>query len=252
MPLQLKVTDLNAVPEALRSAYVQKDGAFVLDVEGGVVPEADVAGLKKKAEELLREKKTQASRIEELLENAKLSDERRAQLEAEKNKLEEQYMTAEELTAKREKQVRAEAETEKAKIKAQSDHFQKLFTDSQIKAALLGAAQEAGAFSAEQVHGLLSGRTALEEARDDEGKPTGIYVPKTTVTILDGDKRIEKTLPTAEAVKAFLGLPENKNLVNSTAHPGGGARPGTPPTGKPENMTSTQKIAAGLRSRGLA
>jgi len=252
MGLQFKVTDLNAVPEALRSAYVQKDGAFFLDVEGGVVPEADVKGLKAKNDELLGEKKKALADLQAVLDTAKMTDEERTRLKARVDELESQVMTKEELAAKAVKKAREEAETEKAKVKAQSDHFQKLFTDSQIKAALLGAAQESGAYSAEQVHGLLAGRTALEEVRDDEGKPTGAYVPKTTVTILDGDKRIEKTLPTAEAVKAFLGLPENKNLVNSTALPGGGARQGASPSGEPENMTSTQKIAAGLRARGLA
>lgn len=226
MGLQLKVTDINTVPEALRSAYVQKDGAWHLDVEGGVVPEADVKGLKAKNDELLGEKKKILAQYNDLLENHKLTDAQRADLQGKVDALEKQVLTADELAAKKIKQARDEAEGEKAKVKAEADKFQKLFTDSQIKAALLGAAQESGAYSAEQVHGLLAGRTVLEEARDDEGKPTGVYVPKTTVTVLDGEKSIEKTLPTSEAVKAFLAQPGNKNLVNSTAHPGGGARQG--------------------------
>jgi hypothetical protein len=42
MPLKLTVTDLNEVPEALRTAYKQRgDGAgYIIDVEGGVVPKA--------------------------------------------------------------------------------------------------------------------------------------------------------------------------------------------------------------------
>jgi hypothetical protein len=253
MGLQLKVTDINTVPEALRSAYVQKDGAWHLDVEGGVVPEADVKGLKDKNNELLGEKKKALADLQAVLDTAKMTDEERTRLKARVDELESQVMTKEELAAKAVKKAKEEAEGEKAKVKAQADHFQKLFTDSTIKATLFGAAQEAGAYSAEQIHGLLAGRTVLEEVRDDEGKPTGQYVPKTTVTVLDGDKRIEKTLPAAEAVKAFLEQPENKNLVNSKALPGGGARQGGPNPGTPpENMTSTAKIAAGLRARGLS
>ena len=240
MGLQLKVTDLNAVPEALRSAYVQKDGVFVLDVEGGFVPESDVKGLKAKNDELLAEKKKILAQYNDLLENHKLTDAQRADLQDKVDKLEAQVLTADELAAKKIKQAKEEAETEKAKTKAEADKFLKLFTDSQIKAALLGAAQEAGAFSAEQIYGLLSGRTVLEETRDDDGKPTGTYVPKTTVITLDGDKRIEKTLPAAEAVKAFLGLPENKNLVNSTAHPGGGARQGGAANGAVKSISRQQ------------
>jgi hypothetical protein len=224
MALQFKVSDLNTVPEALRSLYVQKDNVFVLDVEGGVVPESDIEGLKKTNVAIKAEKQKLIDQMNGMLKSKQLSDDERTQLKARVDELESQVMTKEELAAKAVKKARDEAEADKAKIRAEADQYKKLFTESTVKAALFGAAQEAGAYSAEQVHGLLAGRTILEPVLDDEGKPTGQYVPKTTVHVLDGDKRVEKTLPASEAVKAFLELPENKNLVNTSAKAGGGAR----------------------------
>lgn len=225
MPIDYTVSTLDAVPEAMRSLYVHKDGVFVLDVSG-VVPESEVSGLKKKAEELLTEKKKQAAKIDELLESARLTDERRAQLEQEKAKLEEQYLSADELAANRVKQAKEEAMGEINKIKQQAEHFQGLYTTSTIEAALTRAAQDFGAYSGQQIHGLLAGQTVLDPVIGDDGKPTGQYRPMTTVSIMDGDKRVTKTMPADEAVKAYLSLPENRNLVNSKFGAGGGATGG--------------------------
>ena len=226
MALQFKVSSLDAVPEALRAAYVQKDGSFVLDVDGGLVPESDMKGLKAKNEELLGEKKKLAAEYNTLLENQKLTDAQRADLQAKVDELEKQFLSADELAAKKIKQAKDEAAAEAAKIRGEADHYKGLYTTSTIESALTRAAQEHGAVNAGQVHRLLAGDTFLEPVLGDDGKPTGGYDPKTKVMVLDGEKRVEKIMPTAEAVKAFLGLPENKNLVDSKFQPGGGASGG--------------------------
>ncbi|MGE4537593.1 MAG: hypothetical protein AB7D37_10975 [Desulfovibrio sp.] len=246
MALQFKVSSLDAVPEALRAAYAQKDGAFVLDVDGGVVPEAEVKGLKTKNEELLGEKKKLAAEYSALLENQKLTDAQRADLQAKVDDLEKQFLSADELAAKKIKQAKDEAAADTAKVKAQADHFQSLYTTSTIEAALTRAAQDAGAVNAGQIHGLLSGKTVLEPVLGDDGKPTGRYEPKTTVMVLDGEKRVEKIMPAAEAVKAFLSLPENKNLVDSKFQPGGGASGGRASTNQQgwRDLSPTERINA--------
>ena len=226
MALKFKITDLNAVPEAMRSLYVQKVGGFVLDVEGGLIPESDIEGLKKTNATIKAEKQKLIDQMNEVLASKQLSEEQREQFKARVDELESQVLSKEELAAKAVKKARDEAEADKAKLRSEADQYKKLYTDSTIEATLTRAAQECGAYSAAQVHGLLAGRTVLESVLDDEGKATGQYVPKTTVHILDGDKRVEKTMPAAEAVKAFLDLPENKNLVNATAKAGGGAKQG--------------------------
>ncbi|GAB6036139.1 hypothetical protein JCM15519_06980 [Fundidesulfovibrio butyratiphilus] len=252
MALAFKISDLTAAPEALRSLYVQKDGGYVLDVEG-VVPESDVKGLKAKNDELLAEKKKLLGQYNEILETQKLTDAQRAELQGKVDELEKQVMTADELAAKKVRQAKDEAASEVAKVKADADHFKGLYTTSTIEGALVKAAQEHGAVNAGQVHGLLAGRTVLEPVLDDDGKPTGRYEPKTTVVTMDGDKRVEKVLPAGEAVKAFLGLPENKNLVQTNFQPGGGATGGQASRGgvSDKNLSSVSKIEAGLKALGV-
>jgi len=239
MPLPFKVPSLDTVPEAQRPLYVQKDGSFFLDVEGAVAAD-DVEGLKKNRDALKSEKQKLLDQYNALLESSKLTDEERSSLRTRVDELESQVMTKEELASKAVKKAREEAAADLEKVKAQAQHFQSLFTDSTIAADLTRAAQESGAYSPGQVHGLLRGVTRLEPVSDDDGKPTGTYRSLTKVPVIDGDKRIEKELPTAEAVKAFLGLPENKNLIDTKFQAGGGATGGRTSQGGGKAMTRQQ------------
>lgn len=54
MKLKLKVATLDEVPEALRTQYEQKDGAFELKQEFEIADPPDVTGLTNKRDELLR------------------------------------------------------------------------------------------------------------------------------------------------------------------------------------------------------
>lgn len=239
MALLFKVSKLDDVPEAQRPLYVQKDGAFFLDVDGAVSTD-DVEGLKRNRDALKAEKQKALEDYQRLLDTAKLSDEERTTLKARVDELESQVMSKEELAAKAVKKAKEEAASDLEKVKAQAKHYEGLFTTSTIKANLTTAAQDAGAFSVDQIYGLLSGRTRLEPVMDDDGKPTGQYRSLTTVPVIDGDKRVEKDLPTAEAVPAFLLLPENKNLVDSKFKSGGGATGGRTSQGGAKTITRQQ------------
>lgn len=88
MGLKAILESLDAVPEVLREHYTQsQDGKFRLSAEG-MVPEEDVAGLKRNQEKLLREKKALEGKMGDfdLDEWNKLKDEKakREQIEAEK------------------------------------------------------------------------------------------------------------------------------------------------------------------------
>lgn len=248
MALAFKVTSLDAVPEGLRSAYVQKDGAFILDVDG-VVPADDVEGLKKNRDALKEEKQKIANDYKTLMEKATLTDEERNTLKARVDELESQVMSKEELAAKAVKKAREEAMADLEKVKSQAKHFESLFNSHKVQADITKAAQEAGAFSVDQIHGLLAPRTRLEPVMDDDGKPTGQYRSLTTVSVIDGEKRIEKDLPTNEAVVAFLSLTENKNLVDSKFKPGGGATGGRTSQGGAKTITRSQFDGMDAKSR---
>lgn len=248
MALAFKVSSLDAVPEALRSAYVQKDGAFILDVDG-VVPADEIEGLKKNRDALKGEKQKLLDQMNALLESNKLTEEERNGLKARVDDLESQVLSKEELAAKTAKKVREEADREIEKIKGQAKHFESLFNSHKVQADITKAAQEAGAFSVDQIHGLLAPRTRLEPVMDDDGKPTGQYRSLTTVSVIDGEKRIEKDLPTSEAVGAFLSLPENKNLVDSKFRAGGGATGGRTSQGGAKTITRSQFDGMDAKSR---
>ena len=79
MSLLFKRESLEGLDESLHSLYQEKDGAFILIVEGAV-GEDDVKGLKANNEALLSEKKEQ-QRLKDEAEKARLESERLAQEE---------------------------------------------------------------------------------------------------------------------------------------------------------------------------
>ena len=56
---------LDGVDDSIKGLYVEKDGKFVLDLDGDVVDASEVDGLKKNHEKLLAEKKSLAEKIKE-------------------------------------------------------------------------------------------------------------------------------------------------------------------------------------------
>ena len=99
MSLPYKVSDMTTLPEAARSFYVQKDGAFFLDADG-VVPASEIEGLKKNRDDLKAEKQKAIADYQALLENTRLTDEERANLKARVDELESQVLSKEEIAAK--------------------------------------------------------------------------------------------------------------------------------------------------------
>jgi len=59
--LKFQLDTLDGVDESVRALYTEKDGKFVLGIEG-LPPQEDVSGLKSKVEELLAEKKAEAEK----------------------------------------------------------------------------------------------------------------------------------------------------------------------------------------------
>jgi len=78
MALAYRLETLDGVEENVQSLYTEKDGAFVLSVEG-VVPEDDVSGLKQKVDQLLTEKKTVAAKAKEMESKLKELDKKKAE-----------------------------------------------------------------------------------------------------------------------------------------------------------------------------
>lgn len=66
MGLQYQVDSLEGLDDGIKALYTEKDGKFVLGVDGLPQPQnADLDGLKAKVQELLNEKKTAQTKAQE-------------------------------------------------------------------------------------------------------------------------------------------------------------------------------------------
>ncbi len=273
MSLQFVVKNLDELPEAVRPLYKPGEGgAFVLDVTG-VVAEADVEGLKKKASDLLDEKKKAMARIDELLESEKLSKSRREALEQEKAKIEEEkaalekkHMSAEELRDRefQEKlnkavkdsdakisQIMADIAAEREKtnktlesLTCERDTYKGSLLSSMLKATVVDAAAEAGFANYKQSLGLMQAEGAnprIEPILDADGKPTGEYRNLATlITKNDSGTTVTKDVSILEAAKYFAGLKEHANLLGTNMQGGGGATGRNSPQGGARTITRSQ------------
>lgn len=77
MTLKFQLDSLEGVDESVQALYVEKDGKFVLGIEGLPQPE-DVSGLKSKVEELLGEKKAAEKARKDAEDQARLEREEAA------------------------------------------------------------------------------------------------------------------------------------------------------------------------------
>ena len=77
MTLKYQLDSLDGLDDNVRALYTEKDGKFVLGIEGIPQPE-DTSGLKAKVDELLAEKKAEKKRREEAEEAARQAAEESA------------------------------------------------------------------------------------------------------------------------------------------------------------------------------
>lgn len=88
--LKFQLDTLEGVDEAVRALYTEKDGKFVLGIEGLPQPE-DVSGLKAKVDELLGEKKAAEKKAREAEEAARLEREELARKSGNVEELEKSW-----------------------------------------------------------------------------------------------------------------------------------------------------------------
>ena len=88
--LKFQVDTLEGVDEAVRALYTEKDGKFVLGIEG-LPQQEDVSGLKAKVDELLGEKKLAEKKAREAEETARLEREEAARKSGNVEELEKSW-----------------------------------------------------------------------------------------------------------------------------------------------------------------
>ena len=115
MGLKYLLDTLDGVDDSVKTLYVEKDGKFVLGIEGLPQPE-DVSGLKSKVEELLGEKKLAEKKAREAEEAARLE---REELARKSGNVEELERSWSEKYNRREAELNGTLEQERGTLSAQ-------------------------------------------------------------------------------------------------------------------------------------
>jgi len=113
--LKFQLDTLEGVDEAVRALYTEKDGKFVLGIEG-LPQQEDVSGLKAKVDELLGEKKAAEKKAREAEEAARLEREELARKSGNVEELERSWT---EKFTRREAELTGTLEQERATLSGQ-------------------------------------------------------------------------------------------------------------------------------------
>ncbi|MHC8386772.1 hypothetical protein ACYZTM_01620 [Pseudomonas sp. MDT2-39-1] len=113
--LKFQLDSLDGVDEAVRALYTEKDGKFVLGIEGLPQPE-DVSGLKSKVQELLDEKKAADKARKDAEDQARLEREENARKSGNVEELERSWS---EKYNRREAELNGTLEQERGTLSAQ-------------------------------------------------------------------------------------------------------------------------------------
>jgi murein L,D-transpeptidase YcbB/YkuD len=104
---------------------------------------------------------------------SRLTDEERRELDGRLEKMQAEFMTKEELAKREREKEEKKYKSDLEKLSNDVQKWQGLFTETSIKTAITGSAIKNKAYNPAQVIAILRPSTALEEAVDGEGNPTG-------------------------------------------------------------------------------
>ncbi|NAN50830.1 hypothetical protein EX349_06440 [Pseudomonas protegens] len=199
--LKFQLDTLEGVDESVRAFYTEKDGKYVLGIEG--LPQSeDVSGLKSKVEELLAEKKTEADKRKAAEEQARLEREEALRKSGNVEELERSWS---EKYSRREAELAGQLESERNTLQGQIRDLTVGRTATEIATTL------AIPGSAKALLPHIERRLSVEQR---DGKPT--------VVVLDQAGKLSAT--TLEELKSeFTKDPAFGPLIAGSKASGGGA-----------------------------
>lgn len=201
MTLKFQLDSLEGVDESVAALYVEKDGKFVLGIEG-LPQQEDVSGLKAKIQELLDEKKAEADKRKAAEEQARLEREEALRKSGNVEELEKSWS---EKYSRREAELTSALETERATLQGQIRDLTVGRTATEIATTL------AVPGSAKALLPRIERRLSVEQR---DGKPT--------VVVLDAAGKLSAA--TLDELKAeFTNDPAFAPLIAGSKASGGGA-----------------------------
>jgi hypothetical protein len=201
MTLKFQLDSLEGVDESIQALYVEKDGKFVLGIEGLPQPE-DVSGLKSKVQELLDEKKAEAEKRKAAEDQARLDREEALRKSGNVEELEKSWS---EKYARREAELTGQLESTNITLQGQIRDLTVGRTATEIATTL------AIPGSAKALLPHIERRLSVEQR---DGKPT--------VVVLDAAGKLSAA--TLDELKAeFTNDPAFGPLIAGSKASGGGA-----------------------------
>lgn len=201
MTLKFQLDSLEGVDESIQALYVEKDGKFVLGIEGLPQPE-DVSGLKSKVQELLDEKKAEAEKRKAAEDQARLDREEALRKSGNVEELEKSWS---EKYARREAELTGQLESTNSTLQGQIRDLTVGRTATEIATTL------AIPGSAKALLPHIERRLSVEQR---DGKPT--------VVVLDAVGKLSAA--TLDELKAeFTNDPAFGPLIAGSKASGGGA-----------------------------
>lgn len=201
MTLKFQLDSLEGVDESIQALYVEKDGKFVLGIEGLPQPE-DVSGLKSKVQELLDEKKAADKARKDAEEQARLDREEAARKSGNVEELERSWT---EKYTRREAELTGQLESTNSTLQGQIRDLTVGRTATEIATTL------AVPGSAKALLPHIERRLSVEQR---DGKPT--------VVVLDAAGKLSAA--TLDELKAeFTNDPAFGPLITGSKASGGGA-----------------------------
>jgi hypothetical protein len=201
MTLKFQLDSLEGVDESIQALYVEKDGKFVLGIEGLPQPE-DVSGLKSKVQELLDEKKAEAEKRKAAEDQARLDREEALRKSGNVEELEKSWS---EKYARREAELTGQLESTNSTLQGQIRDLTVGRTATEIATTL------AIPGSAKALLPHIERRLSVEQR---DGKPT--------VVVLDAAGKLSAA--TLDELKAeFTNDPAFGPLIAGSKASGGGA-----------------------------
>lgn len=207
MPLPYKVESLDDVPEAARELYEERDGAFVLPVEG-VKTEEDVGALERALERVKEERNKLRSKAERFSEDdaeelARLRD-LEAKREEEKAKAEGRW---EDLRTKLQKKHEESLNELQATLKARESVIENLTVTNELRSRLAKSV-DPGYLDAAEALLLRNGPKVVWQ----DGKPVGVF-----------PNEVEGDVPIGAFVDDWLASDDAKRFLPPANGAGGGA-----------------------------
>ena len=178
--------------------------------------------------------------IEALKTRTGLTQQERDELESRLKQAMSEGQTKEQQLTEEIKKLRKESEKQVNTLSEQAKQYKSRFENTLIVNAITRAAATTGAYNPEQIEAILRPKAILEEGLDEEGKPTGEFIPRVNILAMSDDgKKVTLKLGIEDAVKRMKEDEAYANLFRTSG--AGGMGGGNAGSGKKLNIRELAK-----------